>query len=162
LVEQVGGGHDPDDAPALEDQQAADRSSPHQIGGLTERGGWTGAHGIGGHQITNGAVACRCRSSCAAKIAFGDNPHKASVLHHDEMADAVSAHRGPCDARGVISTNGNHFNAHHISESHDHTSCKGRAGLVTYRLNPCLRVVNRSRLRREATPQRHRTWPISP
>jgi hypothetical protein len=58
LVEQVGGGHDPDDAPILDDQQAADRSSPHQIGGLAERGGWTGAHGIGGHQIANGAILC--------------------------------------------------------------------------------------------------------
>jgi hypothetical protein len=58
LVEQVGGGHYPDDAPILDDQQAADCSSAHQIGGLAERRGWTGAHGIGGHQIANGAVAC--------------------------------------------------------------------------------------------------------
>jgi hypothetical protein len=130
LVEQVGSSHDPDDAPAFQDQQAADRSSAHQIGGLAERGGWTGAHRIGGHQITDGAVACRCRSSCAAKITFGDNAYKTSVLHHDKMADAVSAHRGPSDAHGVFSTNGNHFNAHHISESHDHTSSKGLAVLI--------------------------------
>jgi hypothetical protein len=58
LVEQVGGGHYPDDAPILDDQQAADRSSPHQIGGLAECGGWTGAHGIRSHQIANGAIPC--------------------------------------------------------------------------------------------------------
>jgi hypothetical protein len=66
------------------------------------------------------------------------------------MTDPVLAHRGPSDARWVISTNGDHFNAHDISESHDLTSCKWRAGPVRYRLNPCLRLVNRSRLRRSA------------
>jgi hypothetical protein len=139
LVEQVGGGHDPDDAPILDDQQAADGSAPHQIRGLADRGGRTRAHRIGGHQITNDAVASRCRSSCAAKVAFGDNAHEASVLHHDKVADAVIAHRGPSDTRGVIGTNGDHFNAHDISESHDHTSCNRRARLVKYRLNSCVR-----------------------
>jgi hypothetical protein len=138
LVEQVGGGHDPDDAPILDDQQATDGLSPHQIGSLAERGGRSGTHGIGSHQITNGAVASRCRSSLA-KVAFGDNAHEASVLHDDKMTDAVLAHHGPSDTRGVIGTNGDHFNAHDISESHDHTSCKRRAGLIRYRLNSCVR-----------------------
>jgi hypothetical protein len=124
LVEQVGGRHDPDDAPIFDDQQAPDRPSAHQIGGLAKRGGRAGAHGIGDHQITNGAVASRCRSACAAKVAFGDNANEASVLHHDKMTDALLAHRGPSDARGIISTNGDHFNAHDISESHGLTSCK--------------------------------------
>jgi hypothetical protein len=165
LVEQVGGGHYPDDAPILDDQQAADRSPPHQIGGLPERGGRTGAYGIGGHQITNEALVSRRRSSCATQVALGHDANQASVLHHDKMTDAVLAHRGPSDARGVISPNGDHFNAHDISESHDRTSCKWRAGPVNYRLNSCLRLGNRRRLRRTAIvgPKKsRRAGPISP
>jgi hypothetical protein len=82
---------------------------------LPERGRRTGAHRIGGHQITNGAVLPRCRSSCAAKIAFGDNAHKALALHDDKMTDAVAAHRGPRNARGIVSLNGDYVNAHDIS-----------------------------------------------
>jgi hypothetical protein len=115
LVEQVSGGHDPYNASVLDHHQATDCSSSHQIGGLPERGRRTGAHGIGGHQITNGAVTPRCRSSCAAKIAFGDNANEAFALHDDEMTDAVPAHRGPRNARGIVGFNGDHVNAHDIS-----------------------------------------------
>jgi hypothetical protein len=82
---------------------------------LSERGRGTGAHGIDGHQITNGAVTPRCRSSCAAKIAFGNNANKAFALHDDEMTDAVPAHRGPRYARGIVRPNGDYVNAHDIS-----------------------------------------------
>jgi hypothetical protein len=115
LVEQVGGSDNSDDAPILDDQQAAERLSPHQVSRLAQCGSRTGTHGIGGHQITNRAVASRCRSSCAAKVAFRDNANETPVLHHDKMTDPVLTHGIPSDGRGVVRTNGDHFNAHHVS-----------------------------------------------
>ncbi|MEP7247684.1 MAG: hypothetical protein ABI885_28915 [Gammaproteobacteria bacterium] len=102
----------------VDDGQGADSSSPHQIGGLPERRGGSGSHDIGGHQITNGAVDFGCRSSCAAKVALGDDTHQSSVIHHDEMADAVLAHLHPRRARALVSFNRDYFNAHDVSDSH--------------------------------------------
>jgi hypothetical protein len=50
------------------------------------------------------------------------------ALHDDEMTDAVPAHRRTRNARGFVSFNGDHVNAHQISKSHGFTSGARRAG----------------------------------
>jgi hypothetical protein len=128
LVEQIGGGHDSDDAFILNDRQRADGSSPHQIGRLPQRGCRAGTYGVDGNQMTNRDVALRCRAPCAAKVAFGEDSQEATARHDDEMTDAMLTHHVASEARRGISANRDHVDAHDISESHGNTSCKWLAG----------------------------------
>jgi hypothetical protein len=52
------------------------------------------------------------------------------------MSDAVSAHRGASNARGVIRPDGNDVDAHDISKSHSFTSCKRRADRIVGTFGP--------------------------
>jgi nucleotide-binding universal stress UspA family protein len=65
------------------------------------------------------------------------------------MTDTVPAHRRPRNARGIVRRNGDHVNAHDISKSHGITSGERARRSRRYRLNSCVRAVNRSRLQRE-------------